>query len=94
MDISVKFSESTVTIRMRDHGTGVSKDQLSSLTKPFYRGDTARTAAAGAGLGLSIVEKTVQRMGGRLTIVNASDGSTGLVTSIYLRRAPDQAIGK
>ena len=94
VDITVKFSETTVTVRMRDHGPGVSADQLANLTKPFFRGDTARTAAAGAGLGLSIVEKTVQRMGGRLTMANAADGSTGLVTSIYLRRAPDQAIGK
>ncbi len=94
VDITIKFTASTVTIRMRDHGTGVSQDQLQNLTKPFYRGDTARTAAAGAGLGLSIVEKTVQRMGGRLTIANATDGSTGLVTSIYLRRATDQASGK
>ena len=94
VDITTKHSDNTVTIRMRDHGAGVTADQLANLTKPFYRGDTARTAAAGAGLGLSIVEKTVQRMGGRLTIANAADGSTGLVTSIYLRRAPDQASGK
>ncbi|MNW13635.1 hypothetical protein D3C71_2116380 [compost metagenome] len=33
-------------------------------------------------------------MGGRLTMANASDDSTGLVTSIYLRRAPDQPQGK
>ena len=94
VDIGVKFSDTTVTIRMRDHGAGVSPDTLANLTKPFYRGDTARTAAAGAGLGLSIVEKTVQRMGGKLVITNASDGGTGLVTSIYLRRTEDLAQGK
>ena len=34
-----------VLIKVRDHGTGVAHDALDKLTKPFYRGDAARTAA-------------------------------------------------
>ena len=49
--------------------------------------ETARTAAAGAGLGLSIVDKTVQRMGGHLTLQNAEGG--GMEAQIHLRRASD-----
>ena len=47
-----------VYIKVRDHGLGVAEEQLANLTKPFYRGEAARTAANGAGLGLAIVEKT------------------------------------
>jgi two-component system osmolarity sensor histidine kinase EnvZ len=56
------------------------------LTTPFYRGDAARTAATGAGLGLAIVEKAMQRMGGSLELTNAPDG--GLMAHIRLKRAP------
>ena len=49
----------------------------AQLTTPFFRGDAARTAATGAGLGLAIVEKAVQRMGGTFEFTNAPEG--GLV---------------
>ena len=65
---------------------GVAPEKLGHLTTPFFRGDTARTAANGAGLGLSIVEKTIGRMGGTFTLSNTSSG--GLVASIKLQRAP------
>lgn len=75
-----------VLIKIRDHGIGAANEQLSILTQPFYRGEAARTAANGAGLGLAIVEKTVQRMGGEFTLTNARSG--GLSANIRLRRAP------
>lgn len=74
-----------VVIIVRDHGQGVPPEKLSQLTIPFFRGDTARTAATGAGLGLAIVEKAVQRMGGLMELSNAPDG--GLMARIWLKRA-------
>ena len=75
-----------VIVSVRDHGPGVPQQKLAQLTTPFYRGDAARTAATGAGLGLAIVEKAVQRMGGSFEIANAADG--GFVAHIRLKRAP------
>jgi two-component system osmolarity sensor histidine kinase EnvZ len=75
-----------VIINVRDHGPGVAPEKLAQLTTPFYRGDAARTAATGAGLGLAIVEKAMQRMGGQLEIDNATDG--GLIARLRLKRAP------
>jgi two-component system osmolarity sensor histidine kinase EnvZ len=40
-----------VIVAVRDHGPGVPPAKLSQLTTPFFRGDAARTAATGAGLG-------------------------------------------
>ncbi len=75
-----------VIVSVRDHGPGVPAEKLAELTTPFYRGDAARTAATGAGLGLAIVEKALQRMGGSFELANAPDG--GLVAHVRLRRAP------
>lgn len=77
--------ENHVLLRVRDYGQGVPPDMLNNLTKPFFRGDAARTEATGAGLGLSIVDKTIQRMGGTFTLSNSSSG--GLAAQIRLQRA-------
>lgn len=76
-----------VLVSVRDFGPGVPPPKLAKLTTPFFRGDAARTAATGAGLGLAIAEKAVQRMGGSFEIANAPGG--GLVANLRLRRAPD-----
>ncbi len=87
VDIAAKARDNAVLLRVRDHGLGVSPEQLASLTTPFYRGEAARTAANGAGLGLAIVEKTISRMGGAFALSNNSSG--GLAANIKLQRAPD-----
>ncbi len=75
-----------VILSVRDHGPGVDPKKIAQLTTPFFRGDAARTAATGAGLGLAIVEKAVQRMGGTFEITNAAEG--GLIAHIRLEKAP------
>jgi two-component system osmolarity sensor histidine kinase EnvZ len=85
VDIVAQAKGARVAIEVRDHGPGVSPANLLQLTKAFFRGDTARTAATGAGLGLAIVEKNIQRMGGMLSLRNRSSG--GLSARIDLNRA-------
>lgn len=85
IELTALASESWVLIKIRDHGMGVAPEQLANLTKPFYRGEAARTAANGAGLGLAIVEKIVQRMGGNFALNNSSTG--GLSANIRMQRA-------
>ncbi len=85
VEVTCTQSGPWVTLQVRDHGPGVPAAMLARLTTPFFRGDAARTAANGAGLGLAIVEKSVLRLGGQLRIGNAVDG--GLQTLIRLQRA-------
>ncbi|MDB5929643.1 MAG: integral rane sensor signal transduction histidine kinase [Polaromonas sp.] len=84
VDVSARISDSWIIIKVRDHGKGVAPAVLPRLTNPFFRGDAARTAATGAGLGLAIAEKTVLRMGGLFSLSNTSSG--GLAAHIKLRR--------
>ncbi|WP_444814979.1 ATP-binding protein [Variovorax brevis] len=83
--IQAQAHNDAVLIKVRDHGAGVAPAMLSQLTKPFFRGDTARTSAAGAGLGLSIVAKNIDRMGG--TFALTSTPGRGLAAHIRLPRA-------
>ncbi|MDB5868978.1 MAG: integral rane sensor signal transduction histidine kinase [Polaromonas sp.] len=84
VEISARVSDAWILIKIRDHGKGVAPSVLPRLTNPFFRGDAARTAATGAGLGLAIAEKTVLRMGGLFSLSNTSSG--GLAAHIKLRR--------
>jgi two-component system osmolarity sensor histidine kinase EnvZ len=86
IEVSALSRDNWVFIKVRDHGIGVALDQIANLTKPFYRGEAARTAANGAGLGLAIVEKTIHRMGGAFALNNSTTG--GLSANIKLQRAP------
>lgn len=85
VDISARYQDQHVLLRIRDHGTGVPPEQLKQLTTPFFRGEAARTSANGTGLGLAIVEKTISRMGGSFDLRNANSG--GLCANIRLARA-------
>ncbi|GAB1389571.1 MAG: hypothetical protein AMXMBFR78_13270 [Rubrivivax sp.] len=83
--VSCVRAGSWAIVTVRDQGAGVAPEKLHQLTTPFFRGDAARTAATGAGLGLAIVEKSLQRMGGSLELNNAPGG--GLMVHVRLKRA-------
>ena len=85
VEIGAKARDEWILVKIRDHGPGVPPAILADLTKPFFRGDASRSAATGAGLGLSIVDKTVQRMGGIFALANT--GSGGLAAHIQLQKA-------
>ena len=85
IDVAAIARDKWVLLKVRDHGLGVAPEQLGNLTQPFYRGEAARTAANGAGLGLAIVDKTAHRMGGSFALSNASSG--GLSANLRLQRA-------
>jgi len=72
-----------VIISVRDHGPGVDPKKLDQLTTPFFRGDAARTAATGAGLGLAIVERVARAHGGTLQLLPREGG--GLIARLTLK---------
>lgn len=72
-------------ITLRDHGPGAPAALLDQLTTPFVRGEAARTADAGTGLGLAVVARTLAAMGGAVELANAPEG--GFVAQVRLRRA-------
>src|SRR5262245_27772498 len=54
VDLRASVSPDGLTIRVRDHGAGLSPADLPHLFDRFYRGNDARTRASGTGMGLSI----------------------------------------
>ncbi|MBI3995235.1 MAG: response regulator [Nitrospirae bacterium] len=68
-------------ITVRDTGTGISKENLPRVFDPFFT-----TKAGGVGLGLSLVYKTVQAMGGEIKLDSAKGQGTEVLLTFPLKR--------
>ncbi len=63
--IFVFRDESTLTVSVSDNGKGISQDNLSSVTTPFF---TTKGVGDGMGLGLSLADNLVKIADGRLKV--------------------------
>ncbi len=62
-------------LTVRDHGPGISAEDLAYVFDRFYRGAEAR-GRPGSGLGLAIVRQVVRQHGGSVTAEQAPGGGT------------------
>jgi two-component system sensor histidine kinase MprB len=70
---SVDIAVSDHAVTVRDHGPGISDEDLPHVFDRFYRAANARNLP-GSGLGLAIVRQVAQTHGGEATAENAPDG--------------------
>jgi two-component system osmolarity sensor histidine kinase EnvZ len=91
IDLSLNIADSAVCLDVADRGPGIPPEEAERLKLPFTRLESARTGAAGAGLGLAIVERIARGHGGRLDL-HPRDGG-GLVARIVLPQSDAAAIG-
>lgn len=83
-EVRTQEAEDAVLLTVRDHGRGVTDEQLSRLAQPFYRTDDARTRhAGGVGLGLALSRLVARSHGGELLFRH---GHPGLVAELRLPR--------
>jgi two-component system osmolarity sensor histidine kinase EnvZ len=82
LDIHCRSEANAIVIEVADHGPGVPESEMDRLLRPFARLDTARSQADGAGLGLAIVTRVIQRHGGKLQLLNRKEG--GLIVKMVL----------
>ena len=84
VEISAAADADGAVLVVRDHGPGMSPDDVAHALERFYRGDPSRTRrrGGGSGLGLSIVEAIVAAHGGRLDL--ASSIAEGTTVTIHL----------
>ena len=68
--IDVLFTQDTqgLVVQIRDTGLGMSKEDLNSIYKEFYRGQHTRALHDGLGLGLSIVNRIIKLIGATLSV--------------------------
>ncbi|MCL1814552.1 MAG: HAMP domain-containing histidine kinase [Treponema sp.] len=75
-------SESFAVISVTDTGIGMTKDTQKRIFDKFFQGDTSH-AQEGNGLGLALVKKTVDLLGGTITV--DSENGYGTTFSVCLK---------
>ena len=89
VDFTVRGAEASLSVL--DRGPGIAESEIERVRDRFVRGSRAK--GSGSGLGLSIVELVVSRIGGRLELANRDGG--GFEGSLVLpatRVAPAQPL--
>ena len=84
-----------VRISVQDHGSGISRSELSHIFEPFYRSPNVVDAQIhGTGLGLTVAKRVAQAMGGRLSVTSeVGMGSTfTLHLPVMLKSDADMAL--
>lgn len=82
-EVGLARRDGWAVVEVLDRGPGLCESDLERLTRPFERGDRARTqsasgeAVSGSGLGLAIARNLLEAHGGRLELENRVGG--GLV---------------
>jgi two-component system osmolarity sensor histidine kinase EnvZ len=66
--VSTRVSGPEVIVEVADQGDGIDPAEAEALKQAFRRGRAERGGAAGAGLGLAIVQRVAQAHGGRLEL--------------------------
>lgn len=70
-----------VGVEVRDHGLGMTPEQLSHVFERFYRADTSGKIP-GSGLGMSIVKEIIELHGGMIDLV--SEFGVGTTVTLWL----------
>lgn len=85
LDNAVTYGRAPLTIRtaqdasgwrlvIEDSGPGIPSEDINRIVRPFVRLDPARGGNAHCGLGLAIVDKLTQQLGGRVSFANRAAG--------------------
>ncbi|HXJ35252.1 MAG TPA: ATP-binding protein [Candidatus Eisenbacteria bacterium] len=77
-----------VTIEVRDHGTGIPREQLESIFHPFFT-----TKETGTGLGLSLVHQMVVEHGGEIAVDSEVGHGTVFRVTLPVSDVPLQSTG-
>jgi two-component system osmolarity sensor histidine kinase EnvZ len=76
--LRVMSQDGEVVIEVQDQGSGIAPDQEIFLFQAFARSDSSRQRP-GLGLGLAVVQRVAERMGGTVGFKRAADGSANIV---------------
>ena len=92
VQISAVLSGKMAEITFSDDGLGVPAAQLPRLFDAFYRGDAARTAPCeGSGLGLAVVKKAAEEMGGSVRAENGASGGLEIIVALPVSKEDSHA---
>ncbi|MFN5556482.1 MAG: two-component regulator propeller domain-containing protein [Chryseotalea sp.] len=83
VEIKIVEQNKSILISVSDNGPGIPKEHLQNIFKMFFR---ATNRTPGSGLGLYIVQETVGRLGGMVTVQSEIDKGTTFFISLPYKK--------
>lgn len=79
--IRAGLDDDAISLVVEDDGEGIAPEALEQVFEPFWRGDSARSSK-GSGLGLTLVKRIVEGLGGEVTVSSAPMGGARFAVSL------------
>src|SRR5574344_2225202 len=86
VEMNVTYDNGHIVISVRDHGEGMSKEQLKNLFTRFYEGEHRRFNTFGTGIGLSLTRDLVQLHKGEIHVDSTVGMGTPFIVDIPIAR--------
>jgi two-component system sensor histidine kinase KdpD len=80
--VRVAVAPREIRIAVRDHGGGLSAQEVDRLFERFYRGAAASRHQTGTGMGLAITRGLLAAQGGQVWAENAGDGGAVFTVAV------------
>ena len=83
----IDFAETSIRIKVIDHGPGIEPSEADNIFLPFYRHQTSRIRSdrrGGAGLGLAITQQIIERLDGTISVANTPRGGATFTITVPL----------
>ncbi len=87
VEIETAVLEDSVQIKIRDNGSGISKEKISHIFDPFY---TTKEEEDGTGLGLSISDMIVRQHKGEIHVESQEGEGTTFTVTIPINPEPEE----
>jgi len=84
IEIVLRTEDDKIYFSVKDTGIGISTDLQKKIFEPYYQINHQKTGLQGMGLGLPIVKKVVDSLGGEIRIESNPAETPGTVVSIVL----------
>jgi len=92
--IRVGRSGRWASLSVEDNGTGIPESERANVTERFYRvGSELTRTTTGVGLGLYLVRRAVEALGGRLRLDDGAHGGTLVTVLLPVQAVTETSIG-
>lgn len=81
VSVTLKEIEGNAVVRVTDTGCGMTKEVGMRIFEKFYQGDTSH-AGEGNGLGLALVKKVIDILGGEITVASQLGKGTSFTVTL------------
>ncbi len=88
VEVVLRVNGDRVVVTVKDTGVGMKEEELAHLFERFYRADSSRSRqTGGSGLGLSIVQAIMHRLGGSVVVASVAGQGTQVTLSFPIAKS-------